>query len=84
MDYETSTTDSGLTDGDGQYVRRAQALMARRAELFATAPALSLVRAPAAVPTAQERPQRTRRTGGRQLSLPLARERGRRRARMLR
>jgi hypothetical protein len=32
----------------------------------------------------QERPLGTRRTGGRQLSLPIARERGRRRARMVR
>jgi hypothetical protein len=80
MDYENSTTDSGLTDGDGQYVRRAQALMARRAELFTRAPALSPTRAP----TAQDRSQRTRRTGGRQLSLPIARDRGLRQARMLR
>jgi len=84
MDYQTITPDSGLSDGDGQYVRRAQALMALRAELFTTAPVLSLVRVPAAVPTPQDRLQRTRRTGGRQLSLPIARERAGRRARMLR
>lgn len=84
MDDETLTPDSGMADGDGQYVRRALALMARREELFTAVPVGSLVCAPAAVPTPQDRPQRSRLTGGRQLSLPIARERGRRRARMLR
>ena len=84
MDPDTSNPGSGTTDGDGQYFRRAQALMARRAELFATVPSLSLERAAAVGPTPQDRAHGTRRSGGRQLSLPISRERGRRRARMLR
>ena len=84
MDPTTPAQDRGLTDGDGQYVARAQALMARRAELFATARVASPGSTAAFVPTDAERPLRPRRTGGRQLSLPIARERGRRQARMLR
>jgi hypothetical protein len=84
MDPDTPTVDCGASDGDGQYFRRAQALMARRAELFTTTPSLSLGHAAALGPTSQDRPKSSRRSGGRQLSLPIARERGRRRARMLR
>ncbi|HEY6469892.1 MAG TPA: hypothetical protein VI434_08995 [Candidatus Dormibacteraeota bacterium] len=83
MHPETTTPDGGATDGDGQYFRRAQALMARRAELFATVPSLSLGRAATAGPMPEDRPE-AHRSGGRQLSLPISRERGRRRARMLR
>jgi hypothetical protein len=82
MDPETATPEFGPPDTEGQYFRRAQALMARRAELFTSA-ALSLVRDTPG-PTPRDRPQGRRRTGGRQLSLPIGRERGRRRARMLR
>jgi hypothetical protein len=85
MDQDTSTPGGGTTDDDGHYVARAQALMARRAELFMTAQAISLDNTTEAfVPAKAERPQRLRRTAGRQLSLPIAREQGRRRARMLR
>jgi hypothetical protein len=84
MDDESATPGFDVTDNDGQYVRRALTLMARRAELFTAAPARSPVSVPAVVPTPQDRPQRPRRTGGRQLSLPIARERGRWRARMVR
>lgn len=84
MDPTNVTQDRGMADGDGQYVARAQALMARRAELFASARTLPLESAPAYAPAIPARADRKRRSGGRQLSLPIARERGRRRARMLR
>jgi hypothetical protein len=84
MDPVARNQERGLPEADGLYLRRAEALMARRAELFTTAPMRSLQQAAAGGAGQQERPQGTRRTGGRQLSLPIARERGRRRARMVR
>jgi hypothetical protein len=84
MDPTNVAQDRGMADHDGQYLARAQALMARRAELFAMSRTLSLESAPALVQSTPDRADRMRRTGGRQLSLPIARERGRRRARMLR
>ena len=71
------------TTVDVPYLRRAQALLATRSELFPAAPARSVW--PAGTPgPPQDRTGSSARRGGRQLSLPLPRERGRRRARMVR
>jgi len=84
MDPTNVAQDRGTAGGDGQYFARAQALMARRAELFAAARTVSTGGAPAFVPSMPDRAEPRHRTGGRQLSLPIPRERARRRARMLR
>ena len=67
---------------DGPYQRRAQALLATRAELF-VADARSVRLAGIPGPPRDRTPSGARQRG-RQLSLPLPRERGRRRARMIR
>ena len=79
MDTKTWTVlDGGLTE-DGPYLRRAQALLATRAELFAAGSMQ-----PATDSGPLERGASPRRRGGRQLSLPIAREHRRPRARMVR
>jgi hypothetical protein len=65
------------------YLRRAQALLAARAELFTTLPR-DLPRFTGLVIARRDRVTMRDRSGARQLSLPLPRDRRRRRARMLR
>lgn len=80
------TESSGLVDavsGEGAYLRRAQALLAARGEVFLAGPARSLRLAGVAGPP-QDRAGSLTRQRSRQLSLPLPRERTRRRARMVR
>jgi hypothetical protein len=82
MDTDTPTPAQHAGDADESYLRRAQALLAARVELFETLPAGST--RVAATPTAKRDGVALReRRAGRQLSLPLPRDRGRRRARML-
>jgi hypothetical protein len=82
MDMQASgPVDAGAVV-DGPYLRRAQALLASRAELFAGAQTRSVRLAGVAGPP-QNRAGGGVRPGGRQLTLPLPRERGRRRARMV-
>jgi hypothetical protein len=83
MDTETSVPIEGGVAGDGSYLRRAEALLAARAELFLAGTARSVRLA--ANPGPPQDPARSllsRRS--RQLTLPLPRERTRRRARMVR
>jgi hypothetical protein len=83
MDTETSGPVEADIAGDGLYLRRAQALLAARSELFLRGP----VRSPRlGGPTrpAKDRAGSLLRQAGRQLTLPLPRERSRRRARMVR
>ena len=70
MDTQTSGGEDVGLPGDGPYLRRAQALLAARAELFVAGPP-------------QDRAATLARPG-RQLRLPLPRERTRRRATMVR
>jgi hypothetical protein len=65
---------------EGLYARRAAALLAARAELFNDARSRSFSASVAAAP---ERRESRGRASGRQLTLPLPRERRARRARML-
>jgi hypothetical protein len=67
---------------DESYLGRAQALLAARADLFGTASARST--RPAGTPGPPSDRARADRRSSRQLSLPLPRERGLRRARMVR
>ena len=83
MDMQASGPIDAGAVVDGPYLRRAQALLATRAELFVVAQTRSVRLAGAAGPP-QNRAGDAVRSGGRQLSLPLPRERGRRRARMVR
>ena len=78
------TTASGSVDdvtGEGAYLRRAQALLATRAELFLAGPARSMRLAGIPGPP-QDGGGALLRRRSRQLTLPLARERTRPRARM--
>jgi hypothetical protein len=77
MDIETGTVSGAAAADEGSYVRRAQSLLAGRAELFAIAPS-RVTRAPG---PPQRQPGRA---SGRQLALPLPRMRGGRRATMVR
>jgi hypothetical protein len=83
MDEETATPAPEVAGSDGTYLRRAQALMAARAELFVALPP-SVPRFAAIAVARRERVTSRDRPDGRQLSLPLPRERRRRQARMLR
>ncbi len=82
MDTDTPTRAQPGGDADGSYLRRAQALMAARVELFATIPAGS-TRVAATLTSKRDGVAMRERRAGRQLSLPLPRDRRRRRARML-
>jgi hypothetical protein len=82
MDTERSGSVDAVS-GEGAYLRRAQALLAARGELFLAGPARSLRLAGVDGPP-QDRASSRLRQGSRQLSLPLPRERIRRRARMVR
>jgi hypothetical protein len=82
MDMQVSgPVDAGAVV-DGPYLRRAQALLATRAELFASVQTHPVRLAGVAGPP-RNRGGTGVRPGGRQLTLPLPRERGRRRARMV-
>ena len=82
MDMQTpGAVDAGAVVDD-TYVLRAQALLATRAELFIPAQARSVRLAGAGGPP-QDRTGSEFRPRGRQLTLPLPRARGRRRARMV-
>jgi hypothetical protein len=83
MDDETPTPAPQPDSNDGTYLGRAQALMAARAELFVALPS-SLPRFAGIAVARRERVTSRDRPGGRQLSLPLPRERRGRQARMLR
>jgi hypothetical protein len=83
MDEETHAPAPQPDSNDGTYLRRAQALMAARAELFAALPS-NVPRFAGIAVARRERVTSRNRPGGRQLSLPLPRERLRRQARMLR
>lgn len=80
MDIETTAAIDPAAAGEGHYLRRAQALLAARAELFPAGPArLAGIAGPP-----QGRPAAGFRRNTRQLTLPLPREKARRRARMMR
>jgi hypothetical protein len=83
MDMQASGPIDAGAVVDGPYQRRAQALLATRAELFVPAQARS-VRLVGIPGPPRDRTPSGARQGGRQLTLPLPRERGRRRARMIR
>jgi hypothetical protein len=83
MDDDTPIPDPPTGGLDGSYLRRAQTLLAARAELFTTHP-VSSPRFAGLVIARRDRVTARDRTRARQLSLPLPRDRGRRRARMLR
>jgi hypothetical protein len=83
MDTETPGAADPAGTGEGQYLRRAQALLAARAELFLAGPGRSARLAGIAGPP-QDRPGAAFRHASRQLTLPLPREQARRRARMVR
>jgi hypothetical protein len=82
MDTQTSGAEDRGIPADGPYLRRAQALVAARAELFVTGPARSVRLVGIAGPPQDRTAPLTRQ--GRQLALPLPRERTRRRATMVR
>jgi hypothetical protein len=80
METKTPGAVDPAGTGEGPYLRRAQALLAARAELFPAGPArLAGIAGPP-----QDRPESHFRHASRQLTLPLPRERQRRRARMVR
>ena len=83
MDDDTAIPQPPAGGVDGSYLRRAQALLADRAELFTTLPVGS-PRFTGLVIARRDRVAQRARAGARQLSLPLPHDRGRRRARMLR
>jgi hypothetical protein len=80
VDKDTTAAIDPAVAGEGHYLRRAQALLAARAELFAAGPA----RLAGMAGPPQDRPVARFRRAGRQLTLPLPREKARRRARMVR
>jgi hypothetical protein len=83
MDNETpGPVEAGIVD-EGPYLRRAQALLAARSELFLRGPVRSARLGGIAGPP-KDRAGSLLREAGRQLTLPLPRERSRRRARMVR
>jgi len=82
MDTERSGSADSVSV-EGAYLRRAQAMLAAREELFLAGPERSLRLAGVAGPP-QDRAGSHVRPRSRQLSLPLPRERIHRRARMVR
>jgi len=83
MEADASRPTADATGAAVSYAQRAQTLMAARAELFDRPPATA-ARSAGMVITQRDGLSVRERPAGRQLSLPLPRERGRRRARMLR
>jgi hypothetical protein len=82
MDGETAAPIEAEIAGEGPYLRRAQALVTTRSELFLRGPVRSAWVNVAGPP--EDRARSPLRQAGRQLTLPLPRERARRRARMVR
>jgi hypothetical protein len=82
MDTDAAASIDTAVAGEGPYLRRAQALLAERAELFLARPARSLLVAGVAGPP-QDRAGSLSRHASRQLTLPLPRDRTRRRPRMM-
>ena len=81
MDNEAAAHIEPAGACEGLYLRRAQALLAERAELFAARPARSRrLAGNAGAPRQADSPSRR---ASRQLSLPLPRDRARRRLRMV-
>jgi hypothetical protein len=80
MDTEMPVVIEANAADEGFYARRMQALLAARSELAQAGP----VRLAGIAGPTQNRAASAPRTASRQLSLPLARERTRRRARMVR
>jgi hypothetical protein len=83
METDASRPVEAGIAGDGPYLRRARALLAARAELFLVTSTRSARLAGIAGPP-QEGQEAHFRLPSRQLTLPLPRERSRRRARMMR
>jgi hypothetical protein len=83
MDDDTPIPTPPAVSLEESYLRRAQALLAARAELFTALP-LGSPRFTGTVIARRDRVTARDRTRSRQLSLPLPRDRGSRRARMLR
>ncbi|MGA8361248.1 MAG: hypothetical protein WB807_01945 [Candidatus Dormiibacterota bacterium] len=82
MDSETAAPVEAEIAGEGPYLRRARALVTSRSELFLRGPARSAWLNVAGPP--EDRERSPLRQAARQLTLPLPRERTRRRARMVR
>ncbi|MFZ0919460.1 MAG: hypothetical protein WAN83_05205 [Candidatus Dormiibacterota bacterium] len=82
MDSETAAPVEAEIAGEGSYLRRARALVTSRSELFLRGPARSAWLNVAGPP--EDRERSPLRQAARQLTLPLPRERTRRRARMVR
>lgn len=82
MDSETAAPVEAEIAGEGPYLRRARALVTSRSELFMRGPVRSAWLNVAGSPADRERSPLRR--AARQLTLPLPRERTRRRARMVR
>jgi hypothetical protein len=80
MDTETRGAIDPAGTAEGPYLRRAQALLAARGELFLSGAG----RLAGTAGPPQDRPGSGFRRAGRQLTLPLPREKARRRARMVR
>ena len=83
MDTERVASIGAAAAVDGPYLRRAQELLAARAELFLAGPGRSSRPAGVAGPP-QNRAGSNLRQASRQLTLPLPRQRPRRRPRMVR
>lgn len=83
MDTDAAASMDAAVAGDGPYLRRAQALVAARAELFLVRAARPARLASVAGP-ARDRAESLPRHTSRQLALPLPRDRPRRRLRMVR
>lgn len=83
MDTETPGPVEADISAEGPYLRRAQALLAARSDLFIRVPVRS-ARLGGIAGSPQDRAGSLFRPAGRQLTLPLPRERSRRRARMVR
>jgi hypothetical protein len=82
MDTETPGAVEADIASEGPYLRRAQALLAARSELFLRGPVRSARISGISGPP-KERGESLLRQASRQLTLPLPRERNRRRARMV-
>jgi hypothetical protein len=83
VDTETPGPVEADIAGEGPYLRRARALLAARSELFLRGPVRSALLGGIAGPP-NDRAGSLFRQASRQLTLPLPRERTRRRARMVR
>jgi hypothetical protein len=82
MDTDPAASIDTAVAAEGPYLRLAQTLLAERAELFLPRPARS-VRPAGVTGPPQDRAGSLPRRAGRQLTLPLPRDRSRRRLRMV-